>query len=109
MIHSNFVRVIDMVLVFAPAMSFEHFLKFYEQNAKAKKLSQGQTQVVWFYHEDDALYPVKVGWKTTFSVDHIQSQNVKLPGWTTLNKSIYGYRDHNLPRVLLSTNLIKNF
>ena len=109
MIHSNSQRVIDMVPVFAPAMSFQQFLKFYEQSAKAKKLSQGQTQVVWFYHEDDALCPVKMGWRTTFSVDHIHFQNVKLPGWTTLNKSIYGYRCHNLPGVLISINLIKNF
>ena len=70
-LQSNFLRVVDMVRVFAPAMSYEQFLKFYEQRAKAKKDSRGQTQVVWFYHADDALCPVRVGWKTTFSVDHI--------------------------------------
>ena len=107
MIQSNSQRFIDMVLVFAPAMSHEQFMKFHQQSAKAKKTSQGQTQVVWFYHEDDGLCPVQVGSRTTFSVDHIDFQNVKLPGWSTINKSLYGCRCHNLPGVLMSTDLIK--
>ena len=66
MIQSNSRRCIDMVLLFAPAMSYEQFMKFHQQSAKAKKTSQGQTQVVCFYHEDDGLCPVKVGPRKTF-------------------------------------------
>ena len=74
MIQSNCQRCIDMVLLFAPAMSYEQFMKFHQQSAKAKEISQGQTQVVCFYHEDDGLCPLKVGQRKTFSVVHIDFQ-----------------------------------
>ena len=60
-----------------------------------------------FYHENDTLCPVAPGKIKTFSVDHILFQNVKLEGWSTVNKFLFGYHSHDLPRVLMTTDLVK--
>ena len=42
-------------------------------------------------------------------MNHITVQNVALPGWDALNKSAYGYHCHNLPALLMETNLMQQF
>eukprot|EP00973_Karenia_brevis_P078508 10899782-Karenia_brevis.AAC.1 len=61
-----------------------------------------------FDHENETLCPVAPGNMKTSSVDHIVFQNVKLQGWSTINKSLLGYHLHDLPRVLMNTDLVKS-
>ena len=103
-------RFIDKILIFAPAMGFHQFKKFHELSYAARLRSHMQTEIVVFYHENDGECKVKVQQKNkTFKIDHITVQNVALPGWDGINKSVYGYYCHNLPALLMDTNLMQSF
>ena len=45
----------------------------------------------------------------SFKIDHITVQNVALPGWEGINKSVYGYHCPHLPALLMETNLVQRF
>ena len=98
------------MLIYAPAMGFHQFLKFHQLSYTARSRSHGQTEIVLFYYENDGKCKVKVQRNNkTFKIDHITVQNVALPGWEGINKSVYGYHCHNLPTLLLETNLMQRF
>ena len=111
LILSNPNRLIHKVLVFAPAMGLHQFMKLQQVSFDARLRSQMQLpEVVLFYHENDGKCKVKVQQDyKTFKMNHITVQHVALPGWDALNKSAYWYHCHNLPALLMETNLMQQF
>ena len=66
-----------------------------------------ETDVVFFYHEEDTLCKV-LRWNS-FQRIGVSFQNVAVRDWTAFNRSVYGYHLHDVARVLLGADRALHF